>query len=194
MITVCPCAPGSHRLRRQKNGFTLVEIMMGTALSVFILAGALAAFLFMGRTEVNIQNYNDMEAEARHALDVFAEDARPASAVTWNNRNSITLTVNSAPVTYTYDDVSHTFLRRDGVGAQTLVRGIKDGSFAIRGYTVAGTAITAFLSEEDLIAASRSTKQLDISFDLLRSHRPTVTATDAGLSARFILRNKVAAQ
>lgn len=194
MIQTRGCPGGVRHVFHRNDGFTLVEIMIGTALSVMILAGALGAFLFVGRTEARIQNYNEMETTARNALETFADDARPASAITWNRRDSITLSVNSLPVTYAYDSTNHTFSRQDGAGIRTLVRGIKDGSFVIQGYTVAGTAITALSTEADLAAAGDSTKQLDVSFALLRANRAAATATDTVLSARIILRNKVAAQ
>ena len=98
---------------RRRQGFTLVEVLMGSALSVFILAGILSTFLFLGRSGVNVQNYNDMEAQARKALEYFAEDTRQASAIAWTSTTSLTLTINAVPIVYSYDTTAKSFSRRE---------------------------------------------------------------------------------
>lgn len=82
------------------QGFTLVEVMIGASLASFILAGVLSSFLFLGRSGANIQAYNDMESQARKALEQFAEDVRQASSVTWNGPSDVTLIVNTQYIRY----------------------------------------------------------------------------------------------
>src|SRR3954470_17436238 len=88
-------------------GFTLVEIMIGSTISVFILAGVMAAFLMLGRSGYNAASYSMMESEARRALEMFSEEARMASNITWNGSDSVTLRVVTSSgtqlVTYAYD-------------------------------------------------------------------------------------------
>src|SRR5688572_9109286 len=70
------------RKSRRLSAFTLAEVMIGVSVSAFIMAGVMSTFLFLGRSGANIQNYNDMEAQARQALEVFAQDTRQASSIT----------------------------------------------------------------------------------------------------------------
>jgi prepilin-type N-terminal cleavage/methylation domain-containing protein len=178
------------------RGFTLVELMIGAALSSFILAGVLSTFLFLGRSGANVQNYNDMEAQARRCLEMFAEDVRQASAITWTSSTSITLTVNSASITYAYvlDPTNTTlvmrkrFSRTDAAGTRVLLTGIT--TFSFKAYTITGTEITDFSSAGALSTAGNSTKQLQLSLATARSSQTVVDATNTVLSARFILRNK----
>lgn len=176
---------------RRKAGFTLVEVLIGASLSSFILAGVLSSFLFIGRSGANVQNYNDMESQARKALELFAEDVRQASAITWSATSStdITLTVNTASVIYVYDSGARTFTRRTDTSSQTLITGITAGTFVFKAYNVAGTELP-LATAANRTAAGSSTKQLQISLETSRTNQTVVAATNTVLSARFILRNK----
>ena len=196
--------------RRRSAGFTLTEVLVAAAISSFILAGVLSSFLFIGRSGANIQNYSDMESQARKALELFAEDTRQASAITWVTNNQIRLTVNGQAHTYTYASGS---LTRTVVGVAagatttttTLLTGIiepiartaTNGATCtpfFRGYNINGVEFTAIQyanpSAGDLAAASSATKQLQISMEASRTSSTVTSATNTVLSARFILRNK----
>ena len=172
---------------RQSRAFTLVELMIGAALSAFILAGVMSTFLFLGRSRANVPNYNEMEAQARTALAYFADDTRQASDLTWSSSTSVSLMINGAAVSYTYDDGAKTFTRTDSATTRVLVRGIT--LFAFKAYDINGTPL-ALDSAGALATAGQSTKQLQISVAAARTNTTVVAATDNVLSARFILRNK----
>lgn len=171
------------------RGFTLVEVMVGATLSAFILAGVMSTFLFLGRSGANVQNYNDMESQARTALEFFAMDTRQASAITWNSDQEIYLTVNSVNIFYYYDDTTKTFYRKVTASGtpRALVTGVT--SFAYKAYSITGATLPLDTSAE-LTTATKSTKQLQISLEAARSNQTVVDATNTVLSARFILRNK----
>lgn len=195
MTTTIPLRTDRVAVRARSRGFTLVEVMIGATLSSFILAGIMSSFLFIGRSGANVQNYNDMESQSRKALEVFAEDVRQASAITWNGTfsgsTSITLVVNSLPVIYGYSASTRVFVRRDSTSTKVLVTGIIPGTFSFKGYTITGAEITALSTAAELAAAGNSTKQLQISLAASRTNTTVVAATNTVLSARFILRNKV---
>lgn len=180
---------------RATRAFTLVEIMIGSAISMVVLAGVLTAFLMMGRSGYNAANYSVMEAEARRALETFSSDARMANNLSWNSVNSITLRVvtGGGPqlVTYAYDtstsgSTAQCFYRVIGNASSTaqrlvLVRNVSE--FAFRRYKVVnGVDYTA---NNDL-----ETKQIQITLRSVRTGATTVAATNAVLSARVVLRNK----
>jgi Tfp pilus assembly protein PilW len=171
-----------------ENGFTLVELMIGASLASFILAGVLSTFLFMGRSGANVQNYNDMESQARNALEYFAEDTRQASGVVWgSDSNTMTLTVSGSPVMYTYNPTARTFSRRDGTSTRVLVTGIT--SFSFTAYNISGNNVLLDTAAQRT-AANGTTKQLQISLEAARNTQTVVAATNTVLSARFVLRNK----
>ena len=190
--------------RSARHAFTLLEMMVATALSGFILAGVLSSFTMIGRSGYNAASYSIMESEARRALETFSEEARQASNLTWSSANTssapncVTLTVVTSTstyrVTYAYDSATtgataKCFYRLLGEpnpnstsGRRILVRDVTD--FAFRRYKVVnGVDYTA--------ANDLETKQLQITLRAVRSRSTTVDATNAVLSARVVLRNKV---
>lgn len=191
------------RPRGGDRGFTLVEVIISSGLAAFILTAVMTTFLFLGRSGVNVQNYNDMEAQSRRALEQFAQDVRQASEIAWNAAGtstasiggqnvslkwedgcSVTLTVDGNPVTYVYAGNQQGFYRLASTRNAMLVTGIV--TFEFKAYSITGTA----LSLSDLAAAGRQTKQLQISLEAQRSNRTVARATNLVLSARYILRNK----
>lgn len=178
-----------------EGGFTIVELMIGASLASFILAGVLSTFLFLGRSGANVQNYNDMEAQARNALEYFAEDTRQASGVVWgSDSNTVSLTVGLNRVTYVYNPTNRNFTRTEVVistsavvSTRVLVTGIT--SFAFSAYNISGTSLP-LATAANLTAANGTTKQLQISLEASRTNTTVVAATNTVLSARFILRNK----
>ena len=177
------------------GGFTLVELMIGASLGAFILAGVLSTFLFMGRSGANLQNYNDMETQARKALEYFAEDTRQASGVVWgSDAYTVALTVGTNTVTYQYNDTAKRFARQEVVTAtsvitstRVLVTGIT--TFAFTAYNISGGSVPIATTAERT-AANGTTKQLQISLEAARNSQTVVAATNTVLSARFVLRNK----
>jgi len=161
--------------------------MIGATLSTFILAGVLSTFLFLGRSGANVQNYNDMEAQSRKALEFFAEDTRQASGLAWTSSTAVTLTVNGAPVVYAYDSAAQTFSRTAAGSTRVLMSGIV--SFEFKAYDVTGAALP-LNSAGALATAGLSTKQLQIFLGAACTNTTAVKATNTVLSARFILRNK----
>lgn len=185
-----PAAPRLPRAGRSlRRGFTLVEVLVATALSSGVLAAVLSTFLFLGRSGANIQNYAAMEAQARTALEQFAEDTRQASSVTWVSSTSLMLTVNTQLVTYTYNSTAAEFTRQVGTGTATALLGGLT-TFSFKAYTITTTEITDFSSTAARATANRNTKQIQISLSARRKDTTSVAATNTVLSARFILRNK----
>ncbi len=183
MTTITPSPtprPERRPARAGARGFTLVEVLISAGLAGFVLTAVLSSFLFLGRSGANIQNYNDMEAQARRALEFFAQDVRQASSITWGSTTEVRLIVDGASITYGYSSSSRQF-QRNGVA---LVTGIT--AFEFKAFNITGTE----LSLADLTAAGRSTKQLQVSLSAARTSRTVATATNTVLSARFILRNK----
>lgn len=189
-------SPTENLRARPRRAFTLVELLVATGLSGFILTAILTTFAMLGRSGYNAANYSVMEAEARRALETFSEEARLASNITWTSANSITLTVVTASgttlVTYAYDpattgNTAQCFYRLAGAASSAssrliLVRGVSD--FAFRRYKVVNGA--DFSAANDL-----ETKQIQITLRSVRTGATTVAATNAVLSARVVLRNKV---
>lgn len=199
MITTThsPLRAVKTRSPRRLRGFTLVEVMISATLASFLLLAVLTSFLFLGRSGANMQNYVDMEAQARRTIETFAEDVRMAKDATWNSSNSLTLTVltssgATATRTYTYDPTAKNFSRTAGTTTTILLTGIvpfAGSEMLFSAYQIDTTAVS-LATGVDLVNASKLTKQVQISLRSIRSTTTVTDATNSVISARFILRNK----
>lgn len=94
------------RRANRAGGFTLIEMMIGVALSSIILALAGSLYLFGSRSFVAMGNYADLDTKSRAALDLMTRDIRQATLVTaFQNSGTtkwITITNAVAGTTATY--------------------------------------------------------------------------------------------
>jgi len=95
---------------------TLIELMVGVALSSIILAMSGSLYLFGSRSFVAMGNYTDLDAKSRYALDRMSHDIREATRVTAFQNSGTTkwLTVTNAATgtatTYTWNATPRTLV------------------------------------------------------------------------------------
>jgi hypothetical protein len=183
---------------RAAAGFSLVEVIMASTLSGFVLAGVLSAFVFIGRSGFRASGVSEMEAEVRRGLEAFAEDARAAVDLHWNNSQSVTLTLpagaSSSQVTWAYDATtggatSGCLYRVAGDAASTssrriLVRNLSP-AFMFQRYKIEQDGVANNTASNDL-----ETKQLQLVLQARRTSIATRGVTQTAVSARYVLRNK----
>lgn len=181
---------------RRPRGFTLVEVMVGATLSVFLLAGILSANLQIIRGGVRITQYAEMETQLRRGLEYLGRDIRDALTFTWNGESDITLTVptdadSTTQVTYAWSSASQSFYRVAGAssaqlaGRLELVRGIPalaNGD--------AGLKFTRLDRDGAAATTDEKTQRLIVTMTVKRSAKTAATATARSVSASFTLRNK----
>src|SRR3954463_13274544 len=97
--------------RTDRRGFTLTELIIAATISTFVLAGVLSAFLMIGRSGYLASSYSELESETRRGLEIFGEDVRKSTDITWTTSQSVTLTIATSSsatgiVTYAYDNDS----------------------------------------------------------------------------------------
>lgn len=200
IISITPTEPPPRvRVARPlpaARGFTLPEVMIGASLGAIVLAGVLSAFLMLGRSGVNVANYSMSESEIRRGLEDFAQDARMAGNITWNSSTSITLTVpnnyatSGNKVTYAWDSsgsgsTAGCFYRQPGTAS----------SGAAKTIYVRNVTSFEFMRYNRLDAAATTdaeTKRIQLSLNVRRTGPTVVAANTSGISASYLLRNKVA--
>jgi hypothetical protein len=168
-----------------------------------VLAGVLSSVLMINRSGYLLNNYIEMERQARNALETFAIDARMTESVAWSRAadgttlTGITLTPpDGKKITYTYDSTepnSGKLVRKDETTAKetTLVTGIQSFSFTAYKYTETTkgyVAIDPAATTDTLL--KNDTKMVQISLSALRTRSTLADATNNVVSARYVLRNK----
>ena len=172
-----------NSLRRQ-TGFSLVELMISLTLVMMLTLALITSFVFIARGDRSLQNYGEMNAQARKLLEQFGEDLRAATDVTNFTVNTLTLTVPSnaaasatQDVTWDYNSVTGTVTRQTTASTATLARNVNTFQFY---YANGNNVETTSLVE---------VKQVQISMRMLRLVASTITS-EYVISAQFTMRAK----
>jgi len=201
------------------RAFTLVEVMVALGLGSFVLTGVMTTFLMIGRVVENTGNYCDLDANARRGLETFGREVRIASNVTAFSTTSVTLTIPDANTANTYSvqyecilDPNQTaypgqyaFVRNGppltspfsspGVVAPsantTLIHNVDLSTFKFNYYSyLPGDGYINGVQNDNPANTTTGIRQIELILTAQRSSSTVVNATNAVLSARFILRNK----
>jgi Tfp pilus assembly protein PilW len=177
----------------------LLEALIAMVLGTVVLTAVLSAFLMIGRTSFNSSSYSQLDAEMRRALEIFGQDARNASGIQWHSGQSLTFTLPSASnpstqTSYAYDDQIGSETRgcfysvagADPTAAprRVLARNV-DPTFAFQRFKLDHTTGPGAEATNDA-----ETKQIQLSLRLSIRGATTVAATQASISACYVLRNK----
>jgi len=182
---------------RSRRAFTLVEILISTALSSVVLMGVITSVILFTKHGYLLNNYTEMESEARNALESLALDARMAKNVSWGRASdtdpltSLMLTTpDNVSVTYTYNSTAGTLTRQQTAPttgtASVIISGIESLTFTA--YKIDKLAITP--SGKTLATINKETKQIQLSLKSRRTRTTLSDSTNSVISARFVLRNK----
>lgn len=176
--------------------------MVSSALAGIVLAGVLAAVIMITRSGYLLNNYIDMEKQARAAMETIAVDARVTESISWHRDSDtspldgITLnppSASGASVRYDYDSANGTLTRTEGTTTRVLITGIQSLTFSAYKYADATGIEMINPSATTINNLNGVTKMLQISLSSIRSRTSLVDATNNVVSARYVLRNKVQA-
>jgi prepilin-type N-terminal cleavage/methylation domain-containing protein len=172
----------------RRRAFTLVEVMVATSLLAVILAGVLAAYLFVGRNLTRLVNLQEQEVASRRTLRYFTQDVSAAISLTTATATQLSLTKQSsggsAAVSYVYSSGAGTLVRTEGGVSLTLLSGITALAFTY--FNQGGTAISS---------STQSMKAVELSVSsAVGSANSGTLAKYTTVSPRVVLRNKPALQ
>ena len=188
MAAFTPTLPPRRKARRRHAGFTILELVIGSTLSAFVLLGVLAANLHLAKSGLRVTQYAEMDTHVRRSFEQLAVDAKAASAFPYNGATDITLSVaesngTTSQFTYAWSAASQTFYRVNGAD-----------SAASTGKVVLATGVTSLtFSRLDTggttTFSDSATKRLNITLTLAR--RSAVgPATISKTANSYTLRNK----
>ena len=177
-----------HDARRAAGGFTLVEVLVTTALLAIVIAGVFAAYLFVARNLTRLVNVQQQQVESRRTLRTFTQDVSAASQITTASSTQLVIVKPTASgtttVTYAYSSGNRTLVRTEGAGSTTLLTGLT--SFTLSYYNEGGSAVTS---------SPQSVKSVEMMFSSTAGTATSGTqAAYTTVSPRVVLRNKTTLQ
>jgi prepilin-type N-terminal cleavage/methylation domain-containing protein len=171
-----------------RNGFSLTELMVASALSLIVLLAVLTTFTVMTSNFKRAANYGQIHREGRWAVDNLAKDFRMASDITNVGSSTVTVVIPtgfdaqgnlSGTKNIKYSLLGTSFVRQDLTANQSKTLAFNVSSVSFMMYNRLGQYTT-------LTAACKGC-QVDIK--LLKTVVGT-RQTEDFLSARLMLRNK----
>jgi len=168
---------------KRKRGFTLVEVMVATAVVMVLSAAALTSIVVLARGGYSLGNYSAMNTESRFIIEQMGMDVRQLSSITTATATSFSGTILAATgsgtqaVTYTYD-----------AGAQTLTRSI-DGT-AVRVFKNIDSLTFGYYNAKSESTATRTQiKQIQLRGKTRMLVGGLRSTTGRILSAQFVMRS-----
>lgn len=186
------------RAKKYRDGFTLVELMIGSALSAVLMAAIFSTYSFLGRNMARLASGQALEHESRIALSYLSRDFSLAQGVKTGRDPTavdLTLVLPGGEVTYVYNSAAKALRRQANFGPNADLSLLHNGScectaFEFRYFTTTDGAP----SDQTGAAAnvSYSIKQIQVRY-LVESPViwSAVTRTRyETVSARYYLRNR----
>jgi Tfp pilus assembly protein PilW len=145
-----------------RAGFTLVEVLVGAALSAAVMGAVLSSYVYMGRGLARLANQQTLEMEGRRTIAIFARDVRMASDLTDTTNLSATRVALTLPVASGTNTITY-YYNNTPSAATVAVNGtnISMPANALTRCVYNGTSVSAFTllrlrNAHDTTVASRS--------------------------------------
>lgn len=170
---------------RQRAAFTLVELLVATALSVIVATAVALLAFYTSRSFVAMNHYTDMNQLSRLALDKMSAEIRQARQLTAYATNSVTFQdLNGNPLRFTFDPAAKTLVRVSGGVTTTYLTDCEALQFWIYQHTVKSNTFNCYDP-----AYVTNARVLQVTWRCSRQILSLKTTTDSAESAQIVLRN-----
>lgn len=171
-----------HSKRRARRGFSLVEVLISTAVMAFFVAIATSSLVSISRSSSAMLNYQSMNEESRSMLEQFSRDLRATIDVISVSSSGLTITTMTSSgsqtnITYTYNSDAGVVYRQVTGAAREIV--LSDvAAFDLQFFTLRGANTSNPLE----------TKRVQLE-TIMERHALSTQNTNHIISAQFVLRN-----
>ena len=165
--------------------FTIIELMVATALGSLVLAVMLFAVLFGARAFAAMDNYMDLDQKSEQTLDYFSRELRQADRLTAFSVNSISFVNNSGvTVQYSYDTNAQTLNRISGGVTNKYLSGCDSLTFSIYQRTPMSNTFEPFSA-----SSYTNAKLVQIDWHCARALEQVTANSESSQSAKVVIRN-----
>ena len=171
--------------RTAVGGFTLVEVMVASAIGLVALAVMGSFSWFSSRSFAAVANYVDLDQASQLALDKMSREIRQAHQLTDYSSTSLTFAdVDNNPLSFIYDPETRTLARVSGGATNTLLRGCDFLQFSKYQHTAISNTFDAYEP-----AYITNTKLIQVTWMCSRKILGAKVNTESVQSAKIALRN-----
>jgi prepilin-type N-terminal cleavage/methylation domain-containing protein len=169
----------------KRKGFTLVEVLITSAIALLLGAAVVIFYSYSSRAFVTIDDYNDLCERSQLALDKMSKDIRQSKQLTAYATNSLTFSdVNGNPLQYTYDPAAKTLVRASGGQTATYLTNCDSLQFWIYQPTPTSNSFACYSP-----AYVTNARVIQITWKCSRRIMGRKTTTESIESAEIVMRN-----
>ena len=131
--------------RKSTAGYTLVEMVVGAALGMLLLAAVGSFYLFSLTSFAAVANYSELNSKSRNACDMISRDIRSAYSVTSATSNQLVLHFAKTDVAYSYNPDQGTLTRTQFGQPRLLLKRLDHLNFSLYQRPVTNATYETFL-------------------------------------------------
>ena len=170
---------------QNRAAFTLIELMVATALSLVVATAIALLAYFSSRSFVAMTHYTEMGQASQLALDKMALEIRQAHKLTAYSTNSLTFAdISGNPLQFTYDPTARTLVRVRGGTTTTYLTDCDALQFWIYQHTMKSNTFDCY--DPAYLANARV---IQVTWKCSRPILGMRATTDNAQSAKITLRN-----
>jgi len=170
---------------RRQAGFTLVEVVMASALAVMVVAVIAMLAYFSTRSFMVMANYTNMNESSQFALDKMSKEIRQARGLTGFSTNQLTFAdADGNSLQFTYNPQTRSLVRSTGGVTNTYLTECDALRFWIYQHTMKSNTFDCYDP-----AAVTNAKVIQVIWKCSRSIMGTKANTESVQSAKITIRN-----
>lgn len=108
-------------LQRSRAGFTLIEVMVSTAIGSLVIGLIMGVSFYTGRSIASLTDSVALSNDSREVIDRMSQKIRQAIAVTAYATNSITVTYMGTNLTYAFVEDDGTLIEVENTTTNVLL-------------------------------------------------------------------------
>jgi len=182
---------GTRQLKRRERrapcaAFTLVELMVASALALIVATAIAMLAFFSSRSFLVMANYTNMNECSQMALDKMSKDIRQARALTAYSTNSLTFQdANGNALQFTYNPSVRKLVRLAGGQTTTYLTECDALQFRIYQHTMKSNTFDCFDNSTNLANA----KVIQVNWKCSRDIKGSKATTESVQSSKIVIRN-----
>lgn len=172
--------------RRGNAGFTIVELMVVSAISLFVMAALAAVTFHTSRSLAELANYADLDQQSRLALDSISNKIRHAEGVVSYTSSKLVLDTGSGS-TRTFEHFPATRELKETYG--NLTKTVLKGCDVLEVDVFQRSTASGTFNQFAHVAGTNEAKVVQISWFCSRDGSGVTRTTENVQSAKIVIRN-----
>jgi prepilin-type N-terminal cleavage/methylation domain-containing protein len=172
--------------KHTRAAFTLVELIVASAVGVILFAGVMSMFLYANRSFASLTNYLDLDQKTQATLDKMSREIRQVNMLTDYSSTNLTFqNFDGSTLQYIYNPNAQTLTRIKDGNSTTLLTGCDSLQFSIFQRAPSSNDFQPYPT-----TVITDTKVIELTWNCYRTILGSKVNTESMQSAKVVIRKK----